>query len=294
MLLENLRSTVETLTGVLDELDHESAVVLKETKEAKHTLESALNVCEAEPGREGSSGQAAAPAQPLFQGTQQPTQSAADGSGSTGFKSPSRSIATQPRSSPPQPPFTSPTLGQDPAVLAAPEVAQHMDEDMADARHTGSADAGCTMADSEVTAGGRVAQGDHLADAVQGSSFVLNHIMGAQPRSSVNTPSFGTGCVVQQPIGESSGGFIKAEAELSRHTLQPADVDAQDPADNDERENLPTNGTVNAGIASTLSEKQCNQRNSGAMSAKPALQLSLQGRDRYGVDSHEDEFGEME
>lgn len=285
-LLTELQTAAATFSGILEKVQAQSVAAKEELSTAKYNMECALSVRDADLGREAA--RRAASEQAGFQGTQQPTQSTADGSGGsrpTPVKSPSRSIATQPRSPPPHVPASSPTLA------AAPEPTQQKDEAASDVQMAGSAaDAGAIVADSDAAAVGGDAQGDASADAIQASSFVLNHLIGGQPRSSVNTPSFGNGSALQQAISGSAHGFAATEADLAGPAGQSKDTDMQDDVENDERENHPANGVVLAEKAGAPVEKECSQRGTAHSSVKPTLQLSLQGRDRFGVESHKDEY----
>lgn len=223
-LLTELQTAAATFSGILEKVQAQSVAAKEELSTAKYNMECALSVRDADLGREAA--RRAASEQAGFQGTQQPTQSTADGSGGsrpTPVKSPSRSIATQPRSPPPHVPASSPTLA------AAPEPTQQKDEAASDVQMAGSAaDAGAIVADSDAAAVGGDAQGDASADAIQASSFVLNHLIGGQPRSSVNTPSFGNGSALQQAISGSAHGFAATEADLAGPAGQSKDTDMQD------------------------------------------------------------------
>ena len=289
------------ITSILDKMQSANTAAKDEIVTAKYSLDCALSVRVAEPGRD-------MPPRGEPPGTQQPTQSMADGSGGSvpaGVASPSKSssrgIATQPRSPPPQPPAAmSLTLGPEPgAAPLAAELTQVKEEEVKHG-HSGASDdraeAGLTVADSEAGAAeGCAKEADASAGAVQPSSFVLNHLIGGQPRSSVNTPSFGNGSAPQHMVYGNGQGFAATLADAAGSAGQPADVDMEEQGPDEERENsVPANGAVDNEKGCAPVEKKGSQKGWASQSAKPTLQLSLPGRDRYGVDSHGDEFDDME
>ncbi|BDA41787.1 hypothetical protein COCOBI_02-5810 [Coccomyxa sp. Obi] len=296
LLLTDLQAMATKITGILDKIQSESTAANDEMVTAKYNLECALSVRDAEPGRDMlPRGEPA--------GTQQPTQSMADGSGGSvpaGLASPSKSssrgIATQPRSPPPhQLPAMSLTLGPDTgAAPPAAEPTQVKEEEMNNGHSRATDSAAAVVADSEGGAAEGCKQEDASAGAMHNSSFVLNGLIGGQPRSSVNTPSFGNGSAPQQPASGNAQCFAATLADAAGSAGQPADVDMEDRGPDEERENVPANGAVDGEKACAPVEKKGSQKGGISQSAKPALQLSLQGRDRYGVESHGDEFDDME
>ncbi len=289
-LLSDLQTAAATFSGILGQLQDQGVATKDDMAIAKYNMECALSVRDAEPGRDPA--RPAASEQAALQNTQQPTQSTADGSagpGPAGFRSPTRSLATQPRSPPPQLLAPSPTLAAVAEATQPREVAPS-DEQQADS----APDAAAIVADSEAAAVGGDALEEASADAVQPSSFVLNHLIGAQPRSSVNTPSFGNGSALQQPMSGSAHGFAATAVDVAGPTGEQEDADMQYLEGNDERENQPDNGAADGEKAGAPVDKDSSQRAAAHSSGKPTLQLSLQGRDRYGMQSHGDEFDDME
>ncbi len=299
-LLTDLQAMATKVTSILDKMQSESTAAKGEMDTAKYNLDCALSVRDAEPGRDIlPRGEPA--------GTQQPTQGTADGSGgsvpavlASPSKSSSRGIATQPRSPPQQPPAAmSLTLGPDTgAAPPAAELTQVKEEEEVNNGRSGASEsaagAGAIVADSEGGGAEGCAQEDASAGAVYTSSFVLNHLIGRQPRSSVNTPSFGNGSAPQQPASGYGQGFAATLADAAGSAGQAADEDMEDRMPDEERENVPANGAVEGEKACAPTEKKGSQKGGASQSTRPALQLNLPGRDRYGVESHGDEFDDME